>query len=76
MEPILKEYEYQVKSLQMIETGNFMILTETNDIRLLSVQKTGANYFEDQLILRENTHEIVKMLANKNNLFVMCQNGS
>lgn len=61
----------------MINTDNFMIHPEdSNNVRLLTVGYSGSEYFEDKLIFRENTFEIVKILADKDNFFVLCQNGN
>ena len=61
----------------MINTDNFMIHPEdSNNVRLLTVGYSGSEYYEDKLIFRENTFDIVKILANKDNFFVLCQNGN
>ena len=61
----------------MINTENFMIHPEDSiNVRLLTIGYSGSDYFEDKLIFRENTYEIVKIMANKDNLFVLCQNGN
>ena len=60
----------------MINTHNFIVKEEgKNEIRLLTIGYFGADYFQDSLIFRANSYDIVKFLSNKDNLFVLCQNG-
>ena len=61
----------------MINTHNFIFQeVDKNEIRLLTIGYFGQNYYQDNLIYRSNSYDIVKFLSNKNNLFVMCQNAS
>ena len=36
----------------------------------------GNSFYQDQLIYRENTHDIVRVLADKDSLFVLIKAGS
>ena len=67
---------YDVENIMMINSDNFILKEEgKNEIRLLSVGYFGKEYYQDSLIFRTNSYDIVKFLSNKNNLFVMCQSG-
>ena len=48
----------------------------TNNVRLLTIEYQGTSFFEEKLIFRESSYDIVKLLANKNQLFIMNRNGS
>ena len=74
---ITKSYKFPVKSIHMINSNNFVIHEEgTNNIRLLSIKYEGTSFFEEKLIFRESSHDIVKIQANKDNLYILSQNGS
>ena len=61
----------------MINTHNFIFQEEdTNELRLLTIGYFGQKYYQENLIFRSNSYDIVKFLSNKNNLFVLCQNGT
>ena len=69
-------YPHFVKSILAISQNSFVIHEdETNNIRLLTVEYSGTDKYEEKLVYRENSQEIIKILASKNNLYIMTQNG-
>ena len=48
----------------------------TDNIRLLTIEYSGTEKYEEKLIFRENSLDIVKILADKNNLYILSQNGT
>ena len=48
----------------------------TNNVRLLTIEYKGTNKYEDKLIFRESSLEIVKILADKNNLYILSRIGT
>ena len=44
-------------------------------MRLLTVNYSGTSFYEEKLIFRENAYDIVKILGDKNNIFILSQNG-
>ena len=50
--------------------------TGADHVRLLTLEYDGgSNFYQDTVIFRENSHEIVKILADKNKLYVMSKAG-
>ena len=42
---------------------------------MLNFDYKGSQIFEDKVIYRDTVHDIVKILADKNKLYVLAQNG-
>ena len=65
-----------VESIQSINSNSFVIHEKnTNNVRLLTVDYSGTDKFKDKLIFRDSSSEILKTLANKNNLYILVKNG-
>ena len=43
----------------------------TNNVRMLTLDYQGTSLFQDKLVFREHSHDIVKILANKNKFYVL-----
>ena len=43
---------------------------------MLTIDYQGTSYFTEKLIFRDTTHNITKVLANKNMLYVMSKSGT
>jgi len=64
---IEKEYKFKVQSIQPINHNSFVIHEDgTNNVRLLTLEYEGTSFFEEKLLFRESSHDITKILANKN----------
>ena len=75
--PFIDYYPYKVKSIQSINHNNFIIHEDgTDNIRLLTVEYTGTDKYEDKLVHRENSEDIIKVLCCKNNLYILTSNGN
>ena len=75
--PFIDYYPYKVKSIQSINRNNFIIHEDgTNNIRLLTVEYSGTDKYEEKLVFRENSEDIVKVLCCKNNLYILSSNGN
>ena len=76
-EAIIKQYPHRLKSIQQINPNSFIILEDgQNNLRLLTFSYQGTSFYDEKLIFREHSYDIDKMLANKNNIFVLSSNGS
>lgn len=71
-----EQYPYDVKSIERISSKSFVIHeNNSNNIRLLTVDYQGNSQFQDEVIFRETTHKIVKMLADSGKLYILCASG-
>ena len=75
--PFIDYYPFKVKSIQSINHNNFIIHEDgTNNIRLLTIEYSGTDKYEEKLVYRENSEDIVKVLCCKNNLYILTSNGN
>lgn len=73
---VVTNYDYDVEKIYPINHNSFVIQEKDNNcIRLLTINYEGTTFFTDKLLFRESTHQIVKILADKNNLFVLSKLG-
>ena len=70
-------YDYRVTSLQRINKNNFVVTEKnTSNVRLLTADYAGNSAYQDKVIWRDTTHNIVKILASYNNLYVLSNSGT
>ena len=70
------KYEYEVKSIQRISKNSFVIhQSESDNVRLLTVDIQGDSKYQDKVIYIDATHKIEKILADKNNLYILSESG-
>ena len=73
---VVTNYDYDIEKIYPINHNSFVIQEKDNNcIRLLTINYEGTTFFTDKLLFRESTHQIVKILADKNNLFVLSKLG-
>ena len=47
----------------------------SNNLRLLNFDYNGNKLFEDKVIYRDTVHDIVKILTDKNKMYVLARSG-
>ena len=73
-EPVRVTLEHSCQNIQSINRNNFAI-HELDNVRLLTLDFQGSSFYKEKLIFRESSHNLIKILADKNNLYVLSQSG-
>ena len=73
---VVTDYEHNVSSIARINEFCFVVLEHnSNNVRLLNFDSNGSRIFEDKLIYRDPVHDIVKILADNNKMYVLSRSG-
>ena len=73
-EPIVTVLEHTCQSIQCVNRNNFAI-HEMDNVRLLTIDVHRTSFFKEKLIFRDSSYSLIKILADKNLLYILSKSG-
>ena len=73
-EPMVTTLEHTCQTIQCVNKNNFAI-HEMDNVRLLTIDVHRTSFFKEKLIFRDSSYTLIKILADKNLLYILSKSG-